>query len=599
LPVSNAALAFTPTAACAFGVAQSFSGRSWRFQEAEPGAAAALARDAGISQLLSDLLAARGVRAGEIADYLHPTLKRSLPEPLLLTDMHRAVERTRLAIDRGEAMAVFGDYDVDGSCSAALMCEFLSAIGRPPRIYIPDRATEGYGPNAAAMLKLKSEGVSLVITVDCGATAHAALSAAAEAGLDVIVLDHHATETALPCVAHVNPNQSGDASGLNYLCAAGVTFLFLVALNRTLRDSGWYSANSLGEPDLREHLDLVALATVCDVVPLIGINRAFVRQGLARLSRLGRPGLAALAAIAKVTPPCTPHHLGFMFGPRINAGGRVGRCSLGVELLTTRADAEALAKQLDLHNRERRAIESTILEEAIALAAAQANAPIVIVSGDGWHAGVVGIVAGRLRERFNKPAFAIGFEGGLGRGSARSVPGFDIGAVVRAARESGLLDSGGGHAMAAGLSLLREKLDAFCTFVLSHGEHAARSSVAANELVIEAVTSPAGGTTRLADEIERIGPFGPGNPEPLIAFADVRVGFADVVGKDHVRMGLVGGDGSRLEAIAFRSADRPLGKALLSSRGKPIHVAGRLRAEEWDGRVRVQLHLEDAAAATL
>jgi single-stranded-DNA-specific exonuclease len=599
LPALNTALAFTPSSGCAFGVARSFSGKSWRFHEAEAGAAATLARDASLPQLLADLLVARGVRADEVSDYLHPTLKRLLPEPLLLTDMHRAVERTRAAIDRGEQIAVFGDYDVDGSCSAALMCEFLTAIGRSPRIYIPDRAAEGYGPNTAALLTLKSEGISLVVTVDCGATAHSALASAADAGLDVIVLDHHATESAVPCAAHVNPNQRGDTSGLNHLCAAGVTFLFLVALNRALRDSGWYAANAIAEPDLREHLDLVALATVCDVVPLVGINRAFVRQGLARLSRMTRPGLAALATIAKVTPPCTPHHLGFMFGPRINAGGRVGRCSLGVELLTTRTDAEALAKQLDLHNRERRSIESSILEEAIAAAAPQTNAPIVIVNGEGWHAGVVGIVAGRLRERFNKPTFAIGFEGGLGRGSARSVPGFDMGAVVRAAREHGILDSGGGHAMAAGLSLTRDKLDAFCAFVLTHGEQAAHSSVAANELLIEAVTSPSGGTTRLAGEIERLGPFGPGNPEPLIAFPDVRVGFADVVGKDHVRIGLLGGDGSRLEGIAFRTADQPLGKALLASRGKPIHVAGRLRAEEWDGRVRVQLHLEDAAAASL
>ncbi|HEY1962795.1 MAG TPA: DHH family phosphoesterase, partial [Rhizomicrobium sp.] len=426
----------------AFGVAASFSGRCWTMRANDPDAARALARFAGLSPLLCDLLAARGIGAEECADYLHPTLKRLLPEPLLLSDMYKAVERTRAAIERGEQIAVWGDYDVDGSCSAALLCEFLTALGRPPRVYIPDRMTEGYGPNAPALLKLKEEGASLVITVDCGATATAPLRAARDAGLDVIVLDHHAVETAPLALAHVNPNQPGDSSGLKYLCAAGVTFLFAVALNRSLRTSGWYTVNAIAEPDLLDLCDLVALATVCDVVPLIGINRAFVRTGLARLSTLARPGFAALAQVASIAPPCTPDHLGFVFGPRINAGGRVGRCSLGVELLTAKTDADALARALDIHNKERRSIESSILDEAMALAAAQVDVPIVLVDGEGWHSGVVGIIAGRLRERFNKPTFVVGFEGGLGRGSARSVAGFDIGAVVRAACEANILDAG-------------------------------------------------------------------------------------------------------------------------------------------------------------
>jgi single-stranded-DNA-specific exonuclease len=414
----------------------------------------------------------------------------------------------------------------------------------------------------------------------------------------VIVLDHHAVETPPLAFAQVNPNQPSDSSGLGYLCAAGVTFLFVVALNRALRQSGWYAAGDIAEPDLREYADLVALATVCDVVPLTGVNRAFVRMGLARFSALARPGLAALAATANTKPPFTPHHLGFVFGPRINAGGRVGRCSLGVELLTANGDAEALAKALDLHNRERRAIEDSILDEAMAMASVQANAPILLVEGDGWHSGVVGIVAGRLRERYGKPAFVIGFEGGLGRGSARSVPGFDIGAVVRAARDQKILDSGGGHAMAAGLSLLRDRLAQFQEFLLSHGAAAATSSVTAMELVIDALSSVGGATASTIDEVAKLGPFGPGNAEPIFALADVRVAFADKVGKDHVRLNLMGGDGSRLEAIAFRSATAPLGQGLLAARGKAIHIAGRLRAEEWNGARRVQLHVEDAAAAS-
>jgi single-stranded-DNA-specific exonuclease len=582
-----------------FAVPVSFSGRSWRVRARDDDGARSLSRTADVSLLLADLLLSRGIAAGDVADYLSPTLKRLLPEPLLLADMHKAVERTRGAIERGEQIAIFGDYDVDGSCSAALMCEFLTAIGQPPRVYIPDRMTEGYGPNAAALLKLKDEGASLVITVDCGATAIAPLSAARDAGLDVVVLDHHAVESSPPALAHVNPNQPGDSSGLTYLCAAGVTFMFLVALNRSLRNSGWYSQSGITEPDLLHHADLVALATICDVVPLVGINRAFVRTGLARLSTLPRPGLAALAAIASVTPPCTPYHLGFVFGPRINAGGRVGRCSLGVELLTAKMDADVLAKGLDLHNRERRSIETSILDEAMAMAAAQPAAAILVLDGEGWHPGVVGIIAGRVRERFGKPAFAIGFEGGVGRGSARSVPGFDIGAMVRAAHEQKIIESGGGHAMAAGVSLSQEQLPAFRDFLNAHGSSASAHSDAARELVVDAMASPAGSTAALVDEIARLGPFGAGNAEPLLALPDVRIAFADVVGRDHVKLQLVGGDGTRLPAIAFRAGDTPLGKGLLNTGGKPVHVAGRLRAEEWNGRRRVELHVEDAAPAGL
>lgn len=588
--------AFAPSP-YAFRVANSFSGRNWRLRERNSEAAQALSRASSLPLLLCELLHARGVGATEVDDFLYPTLKRLLPEPLLLSDMHKAVERASAAIEGCEKIAVFGDYDVDGSCASALLCEFFTALGHCPRIYIPDRMTEGYGPNAPALLKLKEEGASLVITADCGAAAVAPLTAARDAGLDVIVLDHHAVEAAPPALAHVNPNQPGDSSGLKHLCATGVAFLFLVALNRSLRASGWYAANGIAEPDLRAHVDLVALATVCDVMPLIGVNRAFVRMGLARLSMMARPGFAALAQIANVTPPCTPHHLGFVFGPRINAGGRVGRCSLGVELLTAKGDAAALAQSLDLHNRERRAIESTIMDEAMAMAAIQDNSAILLLDGDGWHSGVVGIIAGRLRERFNKPAFAIGFEGEFGRGSARSVPGFDLGALVRAACAEGILDGGGGHAMAAGVSLRRDKLEDFRAFLAAHGTAAETHCAAAKEIAIDALASCAGSTVSLADEIGRLGPFGAGNAEPLLTLPDVRVAFADVVGRDHVRLQLQGGDGARLDAIAFRSANAPLGQGLLASRGKPVHVAGYLRADEWNGRRRVQLQVEDAAAA--
>ena len=586
------------TGTAAFGVARSFTGRRWQLTGGDEKAAEALARDAGISTALARLLLARGVAAGDVADYLNPTLKRFLPEPRTLKDMDKAVARVARALDENERVAVWGDYDVDGSTSAALLLEFFAALGAPPRLYIPDRMTEGYGPNTAGLLKLKEEGVGLVITVDCGAGAVTPLTAARDAGLDVVILDHHAVETAPPALAHVNPNQPGDTSGLGHVCAAGITFLFAVALNRALRESGFYGRKATAEPDLRNYADLVGLATVCDVVPLVGVNRAFVRAGLARLNKLERPGFAALAQVADIAPPFTPYTLGFLFGPRINAGGRVGRSSLGVDLLTANTmSAQGYALNLDVHNRERQAIEKLILDEAIALSEHQANAPFIFAANDGWHAGVVGIVAGRLKERFGKPAFVAGFEGGLGRGSARSIPGIDIGLMVREARDKKLIESGGGHAMAAGFGLTPAQVDGFRAFLVERFAASGDALSAMSELELDAAVSPAGATVALVDELAQAGPYGAGNPEPLIVLPDVTIAFADIVGKDHVRLRLTGGDGARLDAISFRSAGQPLGKALLAARGKRIHAAGRLRADEWQGRKRVQLQLEDAALA--
>ena len=589
----------TPAPEAAFGVARSFTGRRWRLRQQDENAVAALARDAGISPGLARLLMARGVAAVDIADYLAPTLRKSLPEPFILKDMDKSVARAKAAIEAGEKIAVWGDYDVDGTTSAALLHEFFAALGQPPRLYIPDRMIEGYGPNAPGLFKLKEEGASLVITVDCGAGATAPLTAAHDAGLDVVILDHHAVEVLPPAFAHVNPNQPGDTSGLNHIAAAGVTFLFVVALNRALRESGFYTRTGIAEPDLRDYADLVGLATVADVVPLTGVNRAFVRLGLNRLNRLERIGFAALSKVARLGPPFTPYHLGFLFGPRINAGGRVGRATLGVELLTARDAglADELALNLDVHNRERQALEKLILDEAVALSQSQSNAPFVLTTNDGWHAGVVGIVAGRLKERFGKPAFVAGFEGGMGRGSARSIPGIDIGAMIRTARDLKLIDTGGGHAMAAGFGLRPEQIDGFRKFLEQQFGQTTEALAAMAELELGAAISPAGATLLLCEEIERAGPYGAGNAEPLLVVPDARVVFADPVGGNHIRLRLEGGDGERLDAIAFRSADMPLGQALLAARGKRIHAVGRLRADEWQGQKRVQLQLEDAASA--
>ena len=582
----------------AFGVVRSFSGRRWILKDVPPDMERALARI--VSPAVARLLAARGIGAEAAPAYLAPRLKDLMPDPLVLKDMGAAVERVARALEDGERIAVFGDYDVDGSTSAALLADFLTALGVPPRVYIPDRMTEGYGPSPAAMRLLAEEGAKLVVTVDCGAAAIAALDEAKAAGLDVVVLDHHRVDAPPPALAHVNPNQPDDTSGLGHLCAAGVTFLFLVALNRHLRDSGFYERKQIVEPDLRLFLDLVGLATVCDVVPLTGLNRAFVRQGLGQLSQMSRPGLAALAGIAKAVPPFTPYHLGFVFGPRINAGGRVGRSSLGVDLLTSRDPqaVEEFAAALDMHNRERQAIEKLILEEAIAMAALQDNSPFLLAASEGWHPGVVGIVAGRLKERFGKPAFVAGFEGGMGRGSARSIPGIDIGVIMRAAREAGIIESGGGHAMAAGFGLMQDQLDGFRAFLVERFGGAGPALAAANDLEIDSVTSPGGANLSLLTEIASAGPFGAGNPEPLVAVPDARVAYADVVGRDHVKLRLTGGDGSRLDAIAFRAAASPLGEGLLASRGRTIHAVGRLKQDDWGGVARVQLEIQDAAPAT-
>lgn len=559
----------------------------------------ALSRDHNISTQLARVLTARGVAPADIADLLNPTLKRLLPEPNTLADMERAVARVTGALEAGEQIAVFGDYDVDGSCSAALMHDYLTALGSPPRIYIPDRMTEGYGPSPAAMHTLRDEGASLVITVDCGATAHAAFEAAREAGLDVIVLDHHASEKLPPVLAHVNPNRAGDHSGLTHLCAAGVTFLFLVALSRSLRNGGWFERNGITPPDLMDALDLVGLATICDVVPLHGVNRAFARGGLSKLGDLKRKGFAALARVADTKAPFTAYHLGFVFGPRINAGGRVGKCSLGVELLTATDDGvcEDVALLLDTHNRERQAIEAIILEDAIARAGAQDNAPFILTAEDGWHPGVVGIVAGRLKDRFAKPAFVAGFEGGLGRGSARSVSGVDIGAMVRDAKEAGLIESGGGHAMAAGFGLYQDQLEGFSRFLSERFASLTGVVAGAFDLDLDAMLSPSGATTDFVTEMERLGPFGAGNAEPVVVIPDARLVFADTVGKDHIRLRLTGADGTRLDAISFRSMGTPLGEGLLAARGQVIHAAGRLKTDSWNGKIRVQLQLEDAALA--
>jgi single-stranded-DNA-specific exonuclease len=564
----------------------------------------ALSQRLGVPEVVGRVLAGRGVGIEDAEDYLNPSLRAALPNPSIFLDMDNAADRAARAIMAGETVAVFGDYDVDGATSSALLTRFFRAAGGKLLVYIPDRQKEGYGPNTAALLKLKAQGASLVITVDCGTTSHEPLRAATEAGLEVIVADHHKATEALPmAVAVVNPNREDELAGHEYLAAVGVTFLLVVAVNRRLRAAGWY--RSRPEPDLLQWLDLVALGTVCDVVPLTGLNRAFVAQGLKVMARRGNIGLAALGDVARLEEAPGTYHAGFLLGPRVNAGGRVGRSDLGTRLLSTLdpEEARAIAEELDVLNSERQAIEAAVLDAALAQAAEMEMrqgglGPVLIVTGEGWHQGVIGIVASRLKDKFRRPTLVIAQEGGRGKGSGRSVPGADLGRAVLAAVEAGILAKGGGHAMAAGLDIEAARVPDLEAFLAERLGPAVRAYGESNSLGFDGAIEARGATSETVGFLEQAGPYGSGNAEPRFAVTHVSLVKADIVGTDHVRCIAAGEDGGRLKAIAFRSADTPLGAALLNHRGAQLHLAGRLRLDRWQGQDGVQLIIDDVAAAS-
>ncbi|MDH3792140.1 MAG: single-stranded-DNA-specific exonuclease RecJ [Rhodospirillales bacterium] len=588
---------------CVLGVERSLAGRRWEARLGDPRLGLALAQDLELPEVVGRALAARGVGLETAEAFLTPRLRDSLPDPLDLKDMDRAVERIVRAVRDGEQIAVFGDYDVDGATSAALLKRFLAAAGADIRIYIPDRLAEGYGPNAPALRRLKAEGVALAITVDCGISAFAALEAAAADGLDMVVVDHHAAQAELPpAAAIVNPNRLDESGEHGQLAAVGVAFLLTVALNRALREGGWYRRTGRGEPDLRQWLDLVALGTVCDVVPLTGLNRVFVAQGLKVMARRGNRGLAALADVAGVDRPPEAYHAGFLLGPRINAGGRVGVADLGARLLTTEDPAEAaeIAGRLDALNRERRAIEQAVLDQALTQAeGAQAGeGGLVLAAAEGWHPGVIGIVASRLKDRTNLPALVVALDKGVGKGSARSVPGVDLGREILAARQAGLLVDGGGHPMAAGLTVSEDRLVELQEFL----DRRLAVQIAAvgyrPALGLDGALQPRAATAELLGQLERLAPFGVGNAEPRFALPSIRIVRPRTVGEDHLRCILTGPDGGSLKAIAFRAFDGALGAALAGAGGLPFHVAGKLRADHWAGPGRVQFIIEDAAPSS-
>ncbi len=586
------------------GVAASARGFAWR-ERLDPGAAnlaLAISQQHGLPELLGRVLAARGIGLDEVPVVLDPTIKALMPDPSTLQDMDKAARRLADAVQKRERVAIFGDYDVDGACSSALMRRFFLAHGSDATIYIPDRMFEGYGPNVPAIKGLVEKGAQLIVTVDCGTTSFEPLAPEHRGKTDVLIVDHHQADERLPDVsAVVNPNRQDDLSGLGHLCAAGVVFMLLVATARELRQRGYYSKDN-PPPDLLAMLDLVALATVCDVVPLQTLNRAYVTRGLAVMRERQNIGLRALIDASGFNQPPNPYLLGFVLGPRINAGGRIGDAALGARLLSLDDETEAarIAVQLDKLNRERKTIETQMLEEAVAeadrLIDETPGLPMLLVASERWHKGVVGLVASRLVERFGRPACVIAWEeGGPGTGSLRSIAGVDIGSAVRAATAAGLLLKGGGHSMAAGLTVKQDGLGAARAFLIDQVTSPATAAREARALEIDGALTPAAVNDTLIDLIERAGPYGQGNPQPRFAFPAHRVRFAKVMGEAHLRVTLEADDGSRLDGIAFRAVGQPLGDLLVNSGGMPIHVAGSLRRDTWGGRNRIELQIEDAA----
>ena len=575
------------------GVAQSATGRRWIGPSVEEDRLSeAMAQSTDMPTPLCRTLVRRGIGADEAAAFLAPTLRDLLPDPHALRDMEKAATRFLTAVKAREKIAIFADYDVDGGTSAALLITWLRDMGLPATLYIPDRIDEGYGPNDAAMTQLAATH-SLIICVDCGTLSHGPIAAAN--GADVIVIDHHlGGETLPPALAVVNPNRQDEDGALGHLCAAGVVFLMLVEAKRQLR------AQDVKGPDLMGMLDLVGLATVADVAPLTGVNRAFVRQGLAVMARRQRIGITALADVAGLDQTPNSYHLGFLLGPRVNAGGRIGKADLGARLLATddKHEAQALAEKLDQLNTERRDVEAQVRDQALEQATARGlDGPLVWAAGEGWHPGVVGIVAARLKEATNRPAVVIGLDGNEGKGSGRSVSGIDLGAAIQRTAHDGLLIKGGGHKMAAGLTVARDQLDAAMERLGTLLAKQGAADIGPADLRIDSLLMPAAATIDLINQMEDAGPFGAGAPAPRFAFPDVQILFAKQVGANHLKISFGDGMGARIHAISFGAMDGPIGPMLMRHNGGRFHLAGRLEINTWQGRQSVQLRLEDAAAA--
>ncbi len=581
-------------------VKNSINNKAWidRLSPQEARIAKAISQQSGISEIIARILAGRGVEIEEAEDFLSPTIRSLMPDPSILSDMDNLIERLSRAIINKEKIALFGDYDVDGACSVALMQKYLNHFGIETIIHIPDRIFEGYGPNNGAMEKFVNQGANLIITLDCGTLSIQAIEYAKKLGADILVIDHHLGKEELPpASAIVNPNRLDDISDLGYLCAAGVTFMVLVALNRKLRQKAYSNL-----PDLMQMLDLVALATICDVVPLRGLNRAFVQRGIELMQRGGNIGIKSLALSAKITHKLTPYHLGFIIGPRINAGGRIGDCSLGAKLLALNDEnqAEIIAMRLNELNIERQRIEAESVEEAIIAADAEIaiadNLPVLVLASKNWHPGIVGLIASRLKEKYFRPVFAISLAmGERASGSGRSIAGVDLGSAVIRAVEKNIIEKGGGHAMAAGISLKAEQIGAFRDFICEDLQKQIGLARENNQLKIDAAITARTANIEFVHLIEKAGPFGAGNDNPIFVFPSHQIKFAKIVGQSgHIRFNLYSGDGAYIEAIAFRALDSEFGQLLLrKSDEKPIHIAGSLSINHWQGQEKVQLRAID------
>lgn len=586
-------------------VSRSAKGQRWQARLADQRAAEAMGQQHDLPELLCRVLAGRGVAIDDADAFLNPTLRTLMPLPSAFRDMEKGAERLATAITTGEKIGIISDYDVDGVSSAALMLRFLRAAGSDAHVYLPDRLSEGYGPSAKAVRALADEGTQVLLTLDCGVLSHDPLAHAAELGLETIIVDHHQAGSELPeAHAVINPNRQDDLSGQGHLCAAGVVMILIAATNRLLRASGHYG-EARPEPNMLQWLELVALATVCDVVPLKGLNRAYVTQGLKIMARRENAGLAALADVSGLKRRADVYALGFMLGPRLNAAGRVGHADEALALLMAneRGEAANLARNLDDLNRKRQAIEMRAVDEAVAQAelelGREAKPHVILAAAKGWHPGVVGLVAARLKERFRKPAFALAIneKTGLAVGSGRSVQGVDLGRSVRAALEAGLLLKGGGHAMAAGLTVAVDRLADLRQFMaesLAADVEAARDDA----LLVDGALTATAATLDLIECLEQAGPYGSGHPSPIFVFPAHRVVYADAAGTDHIRCTVAGSDGTRIKAIAFRAMGTALGEMLLSERQMPLHIAGRLVVDEWGAKRVPSLQIEDAAAVS-
>ncbi len=583
-------------------VERSACGRRWKARLEDQRIAEAISQRHELPEILGRVLAARGVGVDEAEAFLNPTIRTLMPQPSALQDMEKGAARMAEAIMAAEKIGVIADYDVDGVSSAAILSLFLQAVGSDATVHIPDRLTEGYGPSERAVESLKAQGAELLVTLDCGVMAHDPLARAAELGLTTIIVDHHQAGEILPeAHAVINPNRQDDVSGLGYLCAAGVTMIFIAAVNKALRGRGWYGGGR-PEPNMLQWLELVSLATVCDVVPLKGLNRAYVTQGLKIMARRENVGLSCLADVSRLKRRPDPYALGYLLGPRINAAGRIGNAALALTLLTTsdKGEAAQIAQELERLNRERQEIELAVVDHAMVQAdnmlGKERRGSVLLVSGKGWHPGVVGLAAARLKERFNLPSFVLAedAQGLLAAGSGRSIPGVDIGSAVREAFESGLIEKGGGHAMAAGLTVLKERLGDLRGFFeerLGPQVQAAQDRA----LSIDAALTAGAATLELIELLEQAGPYGTAHPSPVFAFPAHRVLYADRAGGDHIRCTLASADGKRLKAVAFRAMGTELGEMLLSERQLPLHIAGKLTVDEWSGARVPCLHIEDAA----